>query len=42
MTYLATAQHKNLCPGVMKFTNLVDPSLVIIIIHLVGLNHTPE
>ena len=26
---------KNPCPGIMKFTILVDPSLVIITIHLV-------
>ena len=29
-------------PGVMKFAILVDPSLVIIIIHLVCLNHAYE
>ena len=36
---MATPLHKNPCPGVMKFINLVDPSLVIITIHLVYLNH---
>ena len=33
MTYMATPLHKNPCPGVMKFTVLVDPSLVIITIY---------
>ena len=28
MTYMATPQHKNPCPGVMKFTIWVDPSFV--------------
>ena len=35
MTYLATPQYKNPCPGVKKFKHLVDPSLVIIILHLI-------
>ena len=30
MIYMATTKHKNPCPGVMKFSILVDPSLVII------------
>ena len=44
MTYMATPQHKNPCPGVMKVTISVDPSLVMvtITIHLVCLNHAPE
>ena len=33
MNYMATPLHKNFCPGVMKFTILLDPSLVIITIH---------
>ena len=32
---MVTPLHKNPCPGIMKFTPLVDPSLVIITIHLV-------
>ena len=32
--FIATPYHKNPCPKVMKFTILVDPSLVIITIHL--------
>ena len=35
MTYMATVTG-------LKFTILVDPSMVIITIHLVCLNHTPE
>lgn len=41
--------HAAICPsirfpavGVMELTILVDPSLVIIIVHLVCLNHVPE
>ena len=34
MTYISTSKHKNPCPGVMKFTIYVDPSLVIISIYL--------
>ena len=29
-------------PGVIKFTTLVDSSLIIITIHLVSMNHAPE
>ena len=29
-------------PGVMEFTMLLDSSMVIITMHLVCLNHTPE
>ena len=31
MTYMAIPQHKKPCPGVMKFTNLVDLSSVCLI-----------
>ena len=41
IAYMATLYHKNPCSGVMKFKILVDPSLVIITIHLVGVNHAP-
>ena len=34
MTYISTSKHKNPCPGVMKFTIYVDPSLFIITIYL--------
>ena len=34
MTYMATPKGKNLCPEVIKFTVLIDPSLVILTIHL--------
>ena len=37
---MATPKHPT--PGVMKFTILVDPSSVIITMHLVCLNHVPE
>ena len=30
MTYMTILQHKNFCHGVVKFTILVNPSLVII------------
>ena len=33
---------RTLAPGVMKFTILVDPSLVINTVCLVCLNHAPE
>ena len=33
MTYMATLKDKNLCPEVIKFTILVDPSLVILTIY---------
>ena len=42
MTYMATAQHKNPCPGVMKLTIQVHPSLVIITIYLVYLIYAWE
>ena len=42
MTYMATPQHKNPCPEVMKFTNLEEPSLDIITLYLVCLNHAQE
>ena len=42
MTYIATPQHKNPCPGGHEIYNFVDPSLVMITIHLVCLNHAPE
>ena len=41
MTYMAMPQQTP-APGVMKVTILVDPSLVIITIHLVCLDHAPE
>ena len=37
MTYMSTPLHKNPYPGVMKFTIMVDPSLVIITTYLVCL-----
>ena len=37
MTYMATLLYKNPAPGVMKFTILVDPSLIIITTYLVCL-----
>ena len=42
MTYMATPKHNIPAPGVMKLTIQVDPSLVIITISLVYLNHAPE
>ena len=42
MTHMVTPQQKNPCPGVMKFTILIDPSLVTITIHFDCLNHAPE
>ena len=42
ITYMATPQHKNPYPGVMKFTILVDPSSVIITINLDGLFYAQE
>ena len=42
ITHMATAQHQNPCPGVMKFTILVNPSLVIITLYLVYLNYAWE
>ena len=36
--YMATPKHKNPVPGVMKFTILVDPSLVIITIYFCLIN----
>ena len=40
--YMVTSQHKNPCPWGYEIYNLVDPSLVIITIHFVRLNHAPE
>ena len=40
--YLAMPQHSNICPGVMKFKILVDPSLFIITRHLVCLFYAVE
>ena len=44
MTYIARLQHniRTPSPGVMKFTILVDPSLVIITLHLVCLFYAWE
>ena len=42
MPYMATRQINNQSPGVKKFTIFVIPSLVIITIHLVCLNHVSE
>ena len=42
MTYMATLYHKNTCHRAMKFTILVDPSLVIITIYLVCLIYAWE
>ena len=41
-TYIATQLHKNLSPGIMKFTILIDSSLLIITIHLVCMVHASE
>ena len=35
-------QHMKPCPGVMTFTNLVDPSVVIITIYLVFSDPCPK
>ena len=42
MIYLTTPYHKNPCPGVMKFTILLDPFLVIITTYLVCLIYAWE
>ena len=42
ITFMLTPQHKNSLPGVIKFTILVDHSLVIIVINLAFLIHAPE
>ena len=42
MTYMATPQHKNPCPGGHEIIYLVDPSLVIITLVLVCMDHAPE
>ena len=34
MTCMAKPYKKNPCPGVMKFPNLIDPSLIIVTIYL--------
>ena len=34
MIYLAMLLHKNPCPGILKFTILVEPSLVFITVYL--------
>ena len=39
---MAVPQHKNPCPGVMKFTILVDPFLVIITLNVVSLVYAWE
>ena len=42
MTYMATLLHKNPCPGGHEIYNLVDPSLLIITIHLICMYHAPQ
>ena len=42
MTYMATPQRKNPCPGSHEIYNLVEPSLVIISIYLVCLIYAWE
>ena len=38
MNYMTTLSTRTPAPGVMKFTILVDPSVVIITMHLLCLN----
>ena len=42
MTFMPRPSTRTPAPRVMKVTILVDPSMVIITIHLVCLNHAPE
>ena len=42
MKYGHAPAKKALPLGIMKFTTMVDPSLVIITIHLVCMDHAPE
>ena len=42
LKYITMPQYKNSGPGVMKVTMLVNPSLVIITIHLFCLNHAHQ
>ena len=42
MTYMAKAQQRTSAQGVIKFTILEDPSLVIININLIYLFHAME
>ena len=42
MTYIAIPPTRTPALGVMKFTLVVDPSLVIITIHLVCMDYAPQ